>query len=165
MALRIFCKIDNIVFGDDAMTINITYNGDRFSFLKKSLIKLITDKRKKLIEISTYPSDKWEAAFKFWHKCIDMICNELSAKKINVIYDTIPLTKLNFKEYLKAEFGRHKILYKKDGKVIIQNASSTTYTFDELMDIINNTLQYARDNQLDIDKFIDEYKEIRDDKL
>jgi hypothetical protein len=61
---------------------------------------------------------------------------------------------------LKAEYGRHKILYEKDGKVTIQNESSTKYSFDELMDIINNTLEYARDNQIDIDTYLTEYKEL-----
>jgi hypothetical protein len=164
MTLRLFGILDRVEYvttdNHYYVTLRIDYQGEQFPQIMKVLNKLLANENKKLIEISTYPSDKWEAAFRFWHKVISLIVKDLAAKRITVICDTIPLTYLNFKEYLKAEYGRHKILYEKDGKVTIQNESSTKYSFDELMDIINNTLEYARDNSIDIDTYLEEYKEL-----
>lgn len=163
MQARIFCKLLDVIenkTNPGRFIIELQYEGSSFAFLLKILSGFLKNKNKKLIEISNYPSDKWEAAFRFWHKVIDCIVVELAIKKIDVICDTIEVNKENIKEFLKAEYGRHKIMYTKRNAVIIENASSTTYTFEELMNIINNTINFAHENQIDLSKYLDEYKEL-----
>jgi hypothetical protein len=89
MTLRLFGKLDGVEYvtadNHDYITLRLDYQGESFPQIIKAFDKLFKNKNKKLIEISTYPSDKWEAAFRFWHKVISLIVKDLAAKRITVI--------------------------------------------------------------------------------